>query len=68
MSVGVWLVGFGWGEGFVKKSYLKCSVFSAAGIGIDIHELEEKEVILLGTMYLSHSLFYIVGGCMDVGT
>lgn len=40
-------------------------MFSAAGIGLDVHKLEE--VILLGMMHLSHSLFDIAGCFMDVG-
>lgn len=38
----------------------------ALRIGLDIHELEEKEVILLGMIHLSYKLFYIVGCYMDV--
>lgn len=42
-----------------KRAVKNGSVFFAAGIGLDIHELEE-EVILLGMIHLSHSLFDIV--------
>lgn len=49
-----------------KRAIKNGSMFSAAGIGLDIYKLEE-EVILLGVIYLSHSLFDNVGCFVDVG-
>lgn len=51
-----------------KRAIKNGSVFSASGIGLDIHKLEEEEVILPGMIHLSHlCLFDIVACFMDVG-